>query len=248
MKAENLYVKLDERIPSSLSCEWDNDGLMCCPDPDREVRKILLTLDVTQGASDYASENGFDVIVSHHPLIFRPMPSLVSRKLIGLVRNNITVMSFHTRLDKLDNGVNRALAEKIGMTDPSPFSAEGIGMIGTLENPVMPELFCETVKSSLGCPTLELVTAEVPCRRIAVVGGDGKDCLSDAVNAGCDTYLTGSMSYNSLTDAAEFGINVIAAGHFYTENPVLEKLEQIIKTIDRGISCELFNCNVVKTL
>ncbi|MBQ7380915.1 MAG: Nif3-like dinuclear metal center hexameric protein, partial [Clostridia bacterium] len=71
-----LYEKLDRAIPTSLSCEWDNDGLMCCPDPKRPVKRVLLALDITESIVDRAIDEGFDVILSHHPLVFRPIPSL----------------------------------------------------------------------------------------------------------------------------------------------------------------------------
>ena len=73
MKVSELYQYLDERIPRSLSCEWDNDGLMCCPDADREVKRVLLALDITEDVVDAAIAGRYDVIVSHHPLVFRPV-------------------------------------------------------------------------------------------------------------------------------------------------------------------------------
>ncbi len=248
MTVTELYRRLEERIPPSLSCEWDHDGLMCCPEPSRQASKVLLTLDVTEEAAAYAAENGFDVILSHHPMIFRPLPALVLPKLIRLVRDGITVMSFHTRLDRLDGGVNTVLAERLGLTDAVPFSEEGIGLIGTLEEPADPAVFANRVKAALGCPFLEWVEAPRLCSRVAVVGGDGKDCLSDAVRAGCDTYLTGSMSYNAMTDAAELGIHVMTAGHYFTENPVLDRLRGMLEEIDGSIVSERFECNLIRQL
>ena len=96
MTVKELYEALSERIPESLSCDWDNDGIMCAPDLSREVNRVLITLDVTEELADYAVERDFDLIVSHHPLVFRPISSLteenhVARKLIKLASNNISV-------------------------------------------------------------------------------------------------------------------------------------------------------------
>ena len=71
MTVKQLYKILDEKIPKALSCEWDNDGLMCCPDADRQVRRVLLALDVTKEVVCAATEGGYDLIVSHHPFIFK---------------------------------------------------------------------------------------------------------------------------------------------------------------------------------
>ena len=102
MTVKELYQKMSERIPENLSEEWDNDGLMCSSDTSADVRRALVSLDVTEEIVDYAIENGFDLIVSHHPLIFKPISSLtedsnVARKVIKLISNNISVFSFHTR-------------------------------------------------------------------------------------------------------------------------------------------------------
>ncbi len=248
MKVAELYRILDRKFPPTLSCDWDNDGLMCCPDPGREVKNILLTLDVTEEAASLAERGNFDVILSHHPLIFHPLHAVVSPKLTGLIQNGISVMSFHTRLDKAEGGVNTVLAELLGLRDARPFSEEGIGRMGELREMQEADAFLSFVKKTLSCPFVEAVFSGRPCRRVAVVGGDGKDLLDDAIAAGCDTYLTGSMSYNSMTDAAEKGVTVIAAGHYYTENPVLPRLAALIKALDGGISCWIFDCNLIKTL
>ena len=83
MNVRQLYQYLNENIPTSLSCEWDNDGLMCCPDPDREVHRVLIALDVTGEVADEAVEGDFDVVVSHHPLIFKPIRSLTTDDGVG---------------------------------------------------------------------------------------------------------------------------------------------------------------------
>lgn len=247
MTVAELYSYLDRRIPGSLSCDWDNDGLMCCPDPGREVKKLLFTLDVTGGAAEYAVKNGYDAIISHHPMIFRPLKSLTSPKLISLVTRGISVMSFHTRFDAVPGGVNAVLARLVGLENAVPFSCDGIGLIGDLRTPIPAAELAKRLKCRLGSDCVRMAGKRL-CRRVAVVGGDGKDCFADALAAGCDTYLTGSMSYNSMTDAAESGVNIITAGHFYTENPALDRLSRIALEADKSIFCGFFNCSVIQTV
>lgn len=247
MKVRELYEKLNTIILPSLSCDWDNDGLMCCPEPEREVKRVLLSLDATEAAVTYAVEGGFDVILTHHPLIFRPLSSLTDSKLMTLVKHGITVMSFHTRLDRLNGGVNDLLAEKLGVEVDGRFGEDLLGVIGNLKAPVEAEAFVKEARSILGAPFAEAVLCR-PCARIALVGGDGKDYLAAAREAGADTYLTGSLSYNTLTDAVGGGMNVVALGHYFTEVPVLSFFEKTLKTMDPSIVCETFACNSVRVL
>ncbi len=243
MTVSALYEKMEELIPRALSCEWDNDGLMCCPDPEAEVNKVLFTLDVTAQAVDYAVAEGFDLIISHHPMIFRPLKGITDPKYVKLIRNGVTVMSFHTRLDAKEGGVNDVLASLFDLQDTVRFNGEGIGVIGTLPQAMEPSDFAALVKAVLHCPKLEVILTVRPCHRIAVVGGDGKDFLGDAALAGADTYLTGSMSYNSMTDGEALGMNLLAAGHYETEQPVLTALAADVQTITGGVAYEIFSCN-----
>ena len=247
MTVSELYSYLDSAIPAALSCDWDNDGLMCCPDPAREVKKVLFTLDVTGAAAEYAAKNNYDAVISHHPLIFRPLKSLTSPKLIALVTNGIAVMSFHTRFDAHHAGVNPVLARLAGIENAAPFSSDGIGLIGDLRTPLPAPEFAARLNTRLGSTCVRIAGNGI-CKRVAVVGGDGKDLFGEALDAGCDTYLTGSMSYNSMTDAAECGVNIITAGHFYTENPALDSLSRIVLEADRNITCGFFHCNLINAL
>ena len=243
MTVASLYERLEARFPRALSCEWDNDGLMCCPDSQAEVNKVLFTLDVTARAVDYAVAEGFDLIISHHPMIFRPLKDVTDPRLIRLIQNGIAVMSFHTRLDAQEGGVNDVLASLLDLRDTVRFSGEGIGVVGTLPGTMAPADFAALVKEILRCPKLEVILADRPCHRVAVVGGDGKDFLADADLAGADTYLTGSMSYNSMTDGEALGMSLLAAGHYETEQPVLSYLEKMVQTITGGVTTEIFACN-----
>ena len=146
MTVREVYNKLSERIPDSLREEWDNDGLMCASDDSREVCRALVTLDVTEEVVDYAVANHFDLILSHHPLIFRPLGAVnedshVARKVIRLIKNDIAVVSLHTRADKVEGGVNATLCEVLGIKNAVPFGEGDLGRIGTLDEELNMEDF-----------------------------------------------------------------------------------------------------------
>lgn len=243
MNVKQLYDHLNERIPSSLSCPWDNDGLMCCPDSHRLVRRVLVALDVTQEVVDEAIEGGFDVIVSHHPLIFDPIRSLnvedgVGAKLIDLVRAGVSVMSFHTRLDAVEGGVNDQLADALGLVDVEPFDdGDGIalGRIGYLDEAVDVSELAARIKGALAAPSV--IASSCGCRadRVAVVGGEGKSFIAAAKRAGADTLVSGRLGYNNMVEARELGMNLIEAGHFFTEDPVCDRLCELICSADGDI-------------
>ena len=247
MTVWNLYCALENIIPRELSCDWDNDGVMCLPNGSKEAKKVLLTLDATYDAVDYAAYNGFDVIVTHHPLIFRPIKTVSDRRFVDLIKNDVAVFSFHTRLDAVEGGVNTALAEILGLKDTERFGDDGLGVIGNIA-PTTDREFIKMAKEKLGSPKAEALATGVFVKRVAVVGGDGEHYISAACEAGADLYISGRLSYNDMTDASFGGMSMAALGHFYTENPVLDKLEKMIKDIDPAIETEIFNCNVIDTL
>ncbi len=255
MKIRELYECLDARIPTSLSCEWDNDGLMVCANPEREVRRVLIALDITAEVVERAVEGGFDAVISHHPLVFRPLRAVepsnpVAKKVIRLLAAGVTAMSFHTRLDAVTGGVNDTLAAALGLSDVIPFGngEETIGRIGTLSRELTLGQFVEEVKRATGVPFVLASDAGVRVRRVAILGGSGSDDVLAASRAGADTYLSGELAHHHLTDAPERGMNLIAAGHFHTENPVCESLARMIGEIDRKIEVELMNSNPIRLL
>ena len=258
MKVCELYDFLENRIPRSLSCEWDNDGLMCCPDREKEVRRVLVALDVTSATVEYAIENGYDVIISHHPFIYKGLRSVddlgyVSSKLISLIESGISVMSFHTRLDAVSGGVNDRLCELLDIRDAEPLYEEGIplGRVGTLESTVSSQELALKVKSALGSPFVLLSGSKEDITRVAVVGGSGKDMVEAARAAGADALVSGRLDYHPMTDAFDFNernITLIEAGHFYTENPVCEVLRRFVADADLSVECDVYCSNVIKAI
>ena len=202
MKLHDLHSALETRIPRAYACEWDNDGLMCTPDPDAEVRRVLCTLDVTDDALRYAAENGFDVVLSHHPLIFHKLGALtpddhIAKKVLFAVQNGISVLSYHTRFDAMPGGMNDLLAGALGLMQTEPFGdgESDMGRIGLLPAEIDIYDFCAQIKRVLHADALLLAKAHDTAHRVAVLGGDGKDFIRGAIAAGADTYVSGRLSY-----------------------------------------------------
>lgn len=253
MTVAEIYEKICERIPEELRESWDNDGLMCSSDSDKEVKRALVTLDVTENIVDYAVANNIDLIVSHHPLIFKPIASVtedshIARKVIKLIKNDVSVISLHTRADKVEGGVNDLLAEILGLRNAEPFGEGGLGRIGNLDEELTMEDFSYLLKGLLDCDGVKVSDACIPVNRVAVVGGDGKGYVEEALKLGADTYVSGRIGYNVMEEAEEMGINLIEAGHFFTEHPVTSFFQSILMRLDNDMYVEIVDSNVIKLI
>ncbi len=253
MTVKELYEKFEKLLPSSQSEEWDNDGLMCSPDGEARVKRVLVALDVTEDIVDYAIESHFDLIISHHPLIFKPLKRIneddhISRKVVKLIANGISVFSFHTRLDKAAGGVNDRLANLLGIFDAIPFGEGMLGRIGEIEEGCTAEDFAYRVKQATESDSVKFVDALNTVKCVAVVGGDGKDFVRDAIDAGADTFVSGRISYNMMAEGAEMGINLIEAGHFFTEQPISDYFMERLLDFDADLYVEKANSNLLREI
>jgi dinuclear metal center YbgI/SA1388 family protein len=255
MTINELNRYMNEKIPKTLSCTWDNDGLMCCPDGSREVKKALFCMDVTPDAIDFAIDGGYDAIISHHPLIFRGVKTIsgdlgIPARIIKLIKNDISVMSFHTRFDAVDGGVNDALADLFELSDVEKVECDGIELmrVGNLPYELDIEHFVAVVCAKLGCEHLNYASNSGKVKRLALVGGGGGSYIREAASNGADTYLSGELKHNWLTDAPERGMNLVAAGHFYTENPVCARLRGLIREADGKVQVDIVNSNPVQVM
>ena len=254
MTVKQLYEYLGTFAPRALSAEWDNDGIACCVDETKEVRRVLVALDATDRIVEKSVRGGFDVLLTHHPLLFRGVKELtpshtVPRKLLALVKADVTAMSFHTRLDAAKGGVNDILAEMLGLENAVPFGPEGeeMGRIGDLPLAVPVQEYAQTVCEKLGVSAVTL-SGDGLVRRVAVLGGEGGDFVDAAIASGADLFLAGRIGYHRMLDGAEEGIALIEAGHFATEVAVCQKLAALVKAADDTIEVELDTQPTVQTV
>ena len=252
MTVNELSRYMNKRIPRELSCSWDNDGLMCCPDGTREVKKALFTMDVTPEAIEHAIEGGYDVIISHHPLIFKGVKTVsgdlgIPARIIKLIKNDVSVLSYHTRFDAVDGGVNDALAELFELSDVEKIECDGVELmrVGDLPCELDIEHFVAMVCAKLGCEHLNFASNTGKVHRLAVVGGGGGSYIRDAAASGADTYLSGELGYHNLTDCKDYQINLVEAGHYFTERIALYNLSRFVLEFDDGIECDFFESNTI---
>ena len=228
-----ILTFLETLAPRSMKMDWDNVGLLC-GGKGRPVTKVLVALDPFEGVCREAAQWGAELIVTHHPLIFSPLKSVTDETSIGravqlLCANNISSINAHTNLDCAPGGVNDCLAQTLGLSNVQVIAPSGVDELGrewgllrqgVVETQPLSE-FLAHVKSALNCEGLRYVDGGKPVHRVAVGGGACASELMDAVNAGCDTFVTADVKYNQFWDAHDLGLNLIDAGHFPTENPVV---------------------------
>jgi len=236
--AGQILKYIETLAPRSMKMDWDNVGLLC-GSKRQTVTKVLIALDPFEGVCREAAKIGAELIVTHHPLIFRPLNSITDETSIGrsiqlLCRSGISAINAHTNLDCAPGGVNDVLARKLGLEDirvitPSGTDSEGRewGLLrcGSVEEQGL-DAFLPHVKQALDCKGLRYVNGGKPVRKVAVGGGSCADGMLEALEAGCDTFVTADVKYNQFWDAHDLGLNLIDAGHFATEDPVTEYLKE----------------------
>jgi len=240
MQIQDIINVLEAVAPPYLQESYDNAGLIT-GDPAAALSGVLFCLDSTEAVVAEARQKGCNLVVAHHPIVFRGLKRLngatyVERTVMQAIRDDVALYAIHTNLDNVhQQGVNAKIAEKIGLRDtrilaPKPGLTDiGAGLVGELETPMPESDFLQHVKTVLrsGCVRHTALRGN-PVRRVAVCGGSGSFLLPDALRAGADAFVTADFKYHEFFDAE--GRTVIAdVGHFESEQFTIELLRDIVQ-------------------
>lgn len=231
--------------PYETKCQWDNCGLLV-GSYTQKCSKIGVVLDLTAETLNEAEKNGCDLIVTHHPVVFKPKKNFLSGDVVfEAARKGISVISAHTCFDCAEGGVNDVLSAILGLTDvkgvPSEECSVPMARIGNTYRTTS-EAFASFVAKKLGT-TVRFVDAHNNIETVAVCGGSGMSFIDDVLSMGADAYVTGDISHHEMLEAKEKGITVIAAGHFETEYPSMKTLCDYIRNEFTDIEAVALNQN-----
>ncbi|MEG1287017.1 MAG: Nif3-like dinuclear metal center hexameric protein [Clostridium sp.] len=240
IELKDIMKYMEKVAPLNLKEDFDNVGLMV-GDKKQLIKKVLFALDCTLEVIEESKELEVDLIITHHPLIFsRPKSittdTLQGRKIIDLIKNNISLYSSHTNLDSVSGGLNETIVKMLGfesteiLEESKIFTNKnsGLGRMIRLEKEVELSGFIEKVKKTLNISTLRVVDGKRKVKNIAVINGSGQSFLDKAVKKGADCVITGDTTYHFALDYKEMGVTIIDTGHFSSEWLVfLRTMEQI---------------------
>ena len=223
----DIINKMESLAPTYLKEDFDNVGLMV-GDRNKIVNKVLLALDCTLKVIEEAKKEEVDLIITHHPLIFRKPSNITTdtlqgKKIIELIKNDISLYSSHTNLDSVENGLNHTIVSVLGFGESTlleknkNITSAGLGRIVELDEEIKLEDLIEQVKSKLNINNLRVVKGTDTVSKIAIINGSGQDFIAKAMRLGVDTVITGDTTYHFASDYKEMGMNILDVGHFASE-------------------------------
>lgn len=245
MKCKELMEILEELAPRRMACDWDNPGLLAGRQ-EKEVKKILLTVDVDDKAVEEAVKEGVDMIISHHPLIFRAMKHItdedfIGRRIVKMIQSDISYFAMHTNYDSVPGGMADIVAERLGIMFGAPLeemgeengAAFGIGKIGILNAPMNGRSFAKKIKETFDLPYVTVYGSELwetePVKVAATCPGAGGSTIKAAIGKGAQVLVTGDIGHHDGIDAEAQGLMIIDAGHYGLEHVFLEHVETYLK-------------------
>lgn len=227
---------IEQRFPKEYALDWDNVGLLAGRD-DKEVRCIYIALDASDEVIHAAAQQGADMLVTHHPLIFSGMKRItnqdfIGRRILELIRRDISYYAMHTNYDVL--GMAALSGSMIGLKQPEALEVtceaqEGIGRIGQLEKAVSLRQCCEDVKRAFHLESVRVFgNPDRTVERIAICPGSGKSVIGEALKKQADVLITGDIGHHEGIDAAAQGMAVIDAGHYGLEHIFVEDMKDYL--------------------
>ena len=262
---------LDNLAPPFLAEEWDNSGLQL-GDPSWPVAKIWVALDPSLQVVEAASAHKVNLLITHHPLIFKPLRSLEFGTPLGAVielaiRNNLAIFAAHTNLDSASGGLNDMLARRLGLTDLKPLVAvkeikryrydnypqmsreqqPGIGRVGYLSKAVDLKSFVRTIKKKMGLQTIKFAgDPQLVVKKAALCTGSGSSLLENFFASGAQVYISGDIRYHDARDVEAAKLGVIDIGHFSSESFIAEDLAARLETIlaEAGFDVVVEACDI----
>ena len=240
MKCYEIIDKLESLSPTEFAEEWDNIGLLAGR-RDKEVRTVYIALDATDAVIGEAVRLGADLLLTHHPLIFKKMSRVntddfIGRRVCELIRNDISYYAMHTNFDVM--GMADAAADELSLKDrrvldvtyEDDISKEGCGRVGELKDSMRVEALAGLVKEKFHVPNVRVFgDLDSPVRTVAVMPGSGGGFIQDALAASADAMITGDVGHHEGIDAVAQGLAVIDAGHYGIEKLFISYMEDFMK-------------------
>ena len=245
-----MLSALERFAPLPLQESWDNAGLQLGL-TEAEVSGALLCLDVNEAIIDEAISKGCNLIVSHHPLLFRGLKQIsgadyVQRCVIKAIKHDIVIVSMHTNMDNAQNGVNWKIAERLGATVLNVSAVENEKtplVLAELPHPMDARAFIELVKKQFGVQCAQCnALLERPVKKVAICGGAGDFLLPDAISQGADAFITGEMHYHQYF-GYEQQIQICVIGHYQSEQFTSEIFREIIQNECPGVKTFIAETN-----
>ena len=242
MLIKDLTSYLEKLFPINLQESYDNSGLII-GDYEGKLTRVLVCLDVDEKAMDIAVKNKCELIVSHHPAIFKAIKSFTRETregelLVKSIQNGISVFSMHTNYDSAKGGLTDILCDKLGVFGQKPIikatpfdEYQGLGRYGDLSATIDGEAFINKLKTKLQLDLVRLI-GDIPeaKNKVAVFNGSyDRDILKGLCQLGIDVLVTGDLKYHDAQELKEHGVFTIDAGHFGTEKLFVSEIASSIK-------------------
>ena len=232
MTVFEVFDFLNEKFDFSYTMQGDNVGLLV-GSGNSIVKGIHVCLDLTDKAISDAVENGANLIVTHHPVIFDGLKTVTSDSLIyRVIRNDISVISAHTNLDAAEGGINDLLCKMFELTDVIRPEGEGIfftvGRVGELPEPISSDELAKKISATLNT-NVNYVGDNTFIKKLAICSGGGGGLFKQAISTGADAYLTGDCKYDHFMYSHEIGFTLFDAGHFPTEDIIVPVVANLLK-------------------
>ena len=254
MNVSDIESFLNEVFPPENALSYDNVGLIA-GDRDKIVSAILISLDLTDKAIEKARENGANLIVTHHPIIFGGIKTLtmddcVGKTLVKLIKSGISVIACHTNLDLTGEFGNLAIADKLGAEEPKRVDGAVCGVMYELPEPLHLNDYCRKVSEDLG--SSGIITINDPENKVSKVfiqgGAFDEDSVEAVIKSGADTVLSGEIKHHICVGLEQMGINTVIAGHSATEQAYLPKIKNLLAEKFPGISITVNYNNEVSSI
>lgn len=248
MTVNNVLKYLKEKYPLDTACDFDNVGLLV-GDGNATVNKAVVCLDCDIIAVNYAKSIGAELIITHHPVIFSGLKSILAGGVVyELVKSDISVISMHTNLDIAAGGVTERLCEAIGLTNVKEFIAHDGFLIREAECSITSaDKLAQHIKASLG-GAVKYADSGREIHRVLVCSGSGGNYLGDVIAGGYDALISADIKHNVFIDAVNSGVTVFDAGHYTSENIIVKPLCNELKVAFSGIEFSEFNNDKIKSV
>lgn len=255
VRVKDILDSLNSEAPFGLAESWDNVGLLV-GSPDQETTAVLAGLDATSALLDEAITLGANTVITHHPVIFKPLPAIDTSAPYGkllekALTHRIAIIGCHTNYDSAEEGVSTVLARLLGLENLIPLipsreeSATGLGRIGTYPTPLSAAAFLARVLDTLGLQSVQ-TAGRLPDKisTVAVCGGSGSEFAEEARRRGADVYLSAEIKHNIAVWAGETGFCIIDGTHYATEKPAIGSLVSHLERIGHR---EGWNIRIMQT-